>query len=66
MSNVKVVKINEILNNTSDNNYKKLIQNPSKIKEYIEKKSRKNLELKFKEQFSKKKIKKKTKIQNKI
>lgn len=59
MSNVKVVKINEILNNNNDNNYKKLLHNPSRIKDYIEKKSRKNLELKFKEQFSKKKSKKK-------
>ena len=49
MSNVKVVKINEILNNTNDNNYKKLIQNPSKIKEYIEKKTRRKLKLKLKE-----------------
>lgn len=69
MATVKLVKIDDALKQekkkSSKTNkysiYKNLLENPEKIKNYIEKKSRKNSETRFKEQFNhyhKKKTKK--------
>ena len=71
MKEIKVVKINDVIKHDTKCDkknkitYNKLISNPEKIKEYLEKKSRKNTvinkikEQKFKEQFkSEKKTKK--------
>ena len=77
MKQVKVVKINDVINMEKKNKsdvYKKLISNPEKIKEYIEKKSRKNnilnkiKEQEFKQYFKPKPEKKRTKknIKSKI
>ena len=72
MATIKIVKINDAIKLDKSNNekpklYKKLLDNPSKIKEYIEKRSRKNKEIKFKEQFKPFKSKKtKKNIRSKI
>ena len=78
MKEIKVVKINDVIKlenkkTTSNKIYNKLISNPEKIKEYLEKKSRKNTllnkikEKKFKEQFkSEKRTKKNLKSKMKL
>ena len=58
MTKVRIVKLDDAIkmNKSPTNNkysvYKNLIENPDKLKNYIEKKSRKNTETKFKEQFN--------------
>jgi hypothetical protein len=57
MTKVRIVKLDEAIKmkqsptNNKYSVYKNLIENPDKLKKYIEKKSRKNTETKFKEQF---------------
>tara|TARA_B100000787_G_C16182329_1_gene292583 strand:+ start:766 stop:1275 length:510 start_codon:yes stop_codon:yes gene_type:complete len=73
MTKVRIVKLDDAIKmEKSPPNtysvYKNLIDNPEKIKNYIEKKSRKNTDSKFKEQFKSKVVTKKTKknIRSKI
>lgn len=69
MKEVKVVKINDIINmekKNKSNVYKKLISNPEKIKEYIEKKSRKNSLNKINEQEFKQYFKQEKKTRKNI
>jgi hypothetical protein len=75
MTTIKLVKLDQVLKQDRKNEqnkkphysiYKNLLENPEKIKNYIEKKSRKNNDIKFKAQFSRPLTRTKKNIKSKM